>query len=203
MEPLLPERQYHIYNHVIGNDLLFKEEKNYFFYLEKYENHITPVAETFAYCLMPNHFHVLVQIKKEKDIISSFKKESLIKKYNALGLPVDKENFISLYVSKQFSNLFSSYAQAYNKMYKRMGSLFLKNFKRKHVASDDYFIKLINYIHNNPVKHGFVLKPEEWKFSSYNAIISDLPTLVERRKVIEVFGDLENFIFCHQKMINI
>ena len=203
MEPLIPEHQYHIYNHVIGNDLLFKEEKNYLYFLEKYKKHITPVAKTFAYCLMPNHFHVLVQIKKEKDIVRSFKKELSIKKYNALELPVEKENFISLYVSKQFSNLFSSYAQAYNKMYKRMGSLFLKNFKRKPVDTDDYFIKLINYIHNNPVRHGFVLKPEEWKFSSYNAIISDLPTLVERRKVIEVFGDVRNFIFCHQKMLDI
>ena len=203
MEPLIPERQYHIYNHVIGNDLLFKEEKNYFYFLEKFKRHITPVAETFAYCLMPNHFHVLVQIKKEKDIVSSFKKELLIKKYSALELPVDKENFISLYVSKQLSNLFSSYAQAYNKMYKRMGSLFLKNFKRKHVETNDYLIKLINYIHNNPVRHGFVMKPEEWKFSSYNAIISDLPTLVERRKVIEVFGNVENFIFCHQKMLDL
>ena len=202
MEPLLPERQYHIYNHVIGSDLLFKEEKNYFFFLEKYKKHITPVAETFAYCLMPNHFHVLVQIKKEEEIASLIKRETSIKKYNALELSVEKENFISLYVSKQFSNLFSSYAQAYNKVYKRMGSLFLKNFKRKPVEDKDYFVKMISYIHNNPVKHGFVLKPEHWKYSSYNAIVFNSPTLVERRKVIEVFGDVENFIFCHQGMID-
>ncbi len=203
MEPLIPERRYHIYNHVIGNDLLFKEEKNYIYFIEKYKKHITSVAETFAYCLMPNHFHILVQVKKEKDIISSFKKASTINKYNAFELPAEKENFISLYISKQFSNLFSSYAQSYNKMYKRMGSLFLKNFKRKPVDTDDYLKKLINYIHNNPVRHGFVLKPEEWKFSSYNTIISDLSTLVERRKVIEVFSDVDNFIFCHQKMLDI
>ena len=198
MEPLLPGRKYHIYNHVIGKEVLFKEEKNYYYFLEKYKKHITPVVDTYAFCLMPNHFHVVVRIKKEEEIIPLIKRKISIKKFNNLKQPIEKENFIALFVSKQFSNLFSSYAQAYNKVYNRMGSLFLKNFKRKPVESKDYFVKLISYIHNNPVKHRFVLKPEDWKFSSYNAIVSGSSTLVKRQEVIELFGSLENFIFCHK-----
>ncbi len=73
----------------------------------------------------------------------------------------------------------------------------MKNFKRKIVNDDDYLLKLINYIHLNPVSHNFVQKPEDWKYSSYNSILSKKPTLVKRGEIIELFGDEENFKFCH------
>ncbi len=197
MESLLPGCLYHIYNHSNGNELLFKNDNNYLFFLARYTKFISPVADTFVYCLMPNHFHVLVQIKNEADIILEFNGKKAQEKYDKLELQSEKEKFVSLYVSKQFSNLFSSYSQAFNKMYNRMGSLFMKNFKRKIVNDDDYLLKLINYIHLNPVSHNFVQKPEDWKYSSYNSILSKKPTLVKRGEVIELFGDVENFKFCH------
>ncbi len=193
MEPLLPECSYHIYNHSNGSDLLFKEDKNYLFFLEKYKKYISPVADTFAYCLMPNHFHVLIRIKKEKEIVLQLKGKRIS----------EKENLISLFVSKQFSNLFSSYSQAFNKMYDRRGSLFIKNFKRKQVEDDNYFLKLVNYIHLNPVTHGFVQEPEDWQFSSYNTILSGKPTLIKRDEVIALFDDLDNFKFCHLEPIEL
>ena len=200
MESLIPELSYHIYNHANGSDILFREEKNYFYFLERYKKFISPVADTFSYCLMPNHFHILVNIKKETEIVSAIDNSSVIKKYNSLPSANEKENFISLYVSKQFSNLFSSYTQAFNKMYGRMGSLFMKNFKRKQIQGENYFIELIKYIHLNPVKDGFVKKPEDWKFSSYNTILSNESTFVKRNEVIDLFGDVDNFKFCHLKL---
>ncbi|MFK5857452.1 MAG: hypothetical protein QM503_15085 [Bacteroidota bacterium] len=197
MDPLLPEQIYHIYNHSNGNDLLFKDDKNYVFFLARFRKFISPVADTFTYCLMPNHFHVIVQIKKEADIILEFNGKNAKEKYDKLELQSEKEKFVSLYVSKQFSNLFSSYTQAFNKMYDRMGSLFMKNFKRIRVDDDDYFLNLIKYIHLNPVSHNFAQKPEDWKYSSYNSILSSKSTLVKRSEVIDLFGDVENFRFCH------
>lgn len=198
MIPLLPGRTYHIYNHSNGDDLLFREGKNYIFFLEKYRKYIAPVADTFAYCLMPNHFHVLLRIKEPEEIVAAFHVRSY-DKYIGLTTGKEKEEFISLFASKQFSNLFSSYTQSFNKVYERRGSLFIKNFKRKQVEDEAYLKKLVNYIHFNPVRHGFVLKPEKWDFSSYKIILSDKPTWLNREEVIAWYDDMTNFKYSHRK----
>ena len=126
---------YHIYNHANGNENLFRNDENYSFFLQKWAKYIEPIADTYAYCLMPNHFHVLVKIKTEEELLWG---------KNLSGL-----------LSKQFSNLFNSYAKAYNKMYERKGSLFNRPFKSKLVSDDNYLTTLIYYIHHNPIHHGF------------------------------------------------
>uniref|UniRef100_UPI003217E9D0 hypothetical protein n=1 Tax=uncultured Draconibacterium sp. TaxID=1573823 RepID=UPI003217E9D0 len=204
MEPLLSEKYFHIYNHSIGNELIFREDKNYVFFLEKYKQYILPVADTMVFCLMPNHFHLLVRIKKSECIESLILESVKGKKdYTKLNRNEDKEDYQARFVSKQFSNFFSSYTQAYNLIYGRRGSLFMKNFKRKEIGDDDYFIRLVNYIHRNPVNHGFVNKPQEWKYSSYNAIISDKVTLVKRAEVLEWFGGLGNFMYNHLRSMEL
>ena len=62
------DKYYHIFNHAVSNNNLFKNDGNYNFFLKKYAKYIFPIADTFAYCLMPNHFHFAVRIKKEKEI---------------------------------------------------------------------------------------------------------------------------------------
>src|SRR5690554_1635491 len=172
---------YHIYNHANGNENLFREEKNYSFFLQKYELHINPIAETIAWCLMPNHFHLLVKIKSEEEINSTFPKFRTLEKFD------DKTNFIS----KQFANFFSSYTQSFNKVYNRRGSLFLKNFKRKEIIDESYLRNLVLYIHLNPVHHGFTDRVQQWKWTSYdNFMIGDLSTLL--------FGDAENYQWLHK-----
>lgn len=197
MEPLIPGYYYHIYNHSIGNENLFKEEKNYIFFLQKCKKHVIPVADICVYCIMPNHFHILIQIKNEDDILHLFADSLSWSKVLQTASISSKEEYISKYVSKQFSNLFSAYTQAYNGLYTRKGSLFIKNFKRKRIDDENYFIRLINYIHFNPVTHGFVNKPSQWKYSSYNAIVSKKPTQIKREQVLQWFGGLANFMYCH------
>jgi REP element-mobilizing transposase RayT len=133
---------------------------------------------------MPNHFHFLLRIKEKEKLMM---------------LP-DFPKFRTLenLISKRFSHYFSSYTQAFNKQEKRKGSLFIKNFKRSPVTDKKYLQKLVHYIHYNPVEAGLASKPQEWKYSSYNAILSSRPTLVLKEEVIEWFGDLENFIYCHK-----
>ena len=60
---LEPENYYHIYNRANGSEKLFLNEGNYLYFLQKYNFYISPIADTFAYCLMPNHFHFLVRVK--------------------------------------------------------------------------------------------------------------------------------------------
>ncbi|NNJ12539.1 hypothetical protein EKD04_019625 [Chloroflexales bacterium ZM16-3] len=63
--PLLPGRYYHIFNRGNNRENLFHEERNYVYFLRLYKSHIEPVAETFAYCLLPNHFHLLMRVRPD------------------------------------------------------------------------------------------------------------------------------------------
>ena len=67
-EVLETDSFYHIYNRANGNEKLFVNAGNYEYFLKRYDYYITPIADTFAYCLMPNHFHFLARIKNDKEI---------------------------------------------------------------------------------------------------------------------------------------
>ena len=67
---------------------------------------------------------------------------------------------IHKYVMQKVSNFFNGYAKAYNIRFERKGILFVDYTKRFLVDYDDYFTSVINYIHQNPVHHGFVSKFE-------------------------------------------
>ena len=58
---------YHIYNRGNNREDLFREERNYRYFMSLYVKYIEPIADTFAYCLLKNHFHVLVRIKDAAD----------------------------------------------------------------------------------------------------------------------------------------
>jgi hypothetical protein len=133
MQPLQPGTTYHIYNHANGFEGIFRTDENFGFFLRKYRQHISPIAETYAYCLMPNHFHLVVRIRRREVIeklsetssnfySSNFSKVSNFGKVNN---PNELSKIIELFLSKQFSNFFSSYTQAFNRMYSRQGSLFI------------------------------------------------------------------------------
>jgi len=216
---LIFEKYYHIYNHANGDENLFREQKNYEYFLEKYKQHISPIAETIAWCLMPNHFHLLVKIKTEEEIVAAFsstnppstfppltfpkfqtleklglEKFKRLEKFKKLDTLETKSNFLS----KQFANFFSSYTQSFNKVYGRRGSLFLKNFKRKEIVDENYLLNLILYIHLNPIKHGFTNKVLDWKWHSY----ASFPFVYEEEFRM-LFGDKENYENIHHgKQVN-
>jgi len=192
--PLEPDKYYHIYNHAVAKDNLFVKEANYHFFLKKYTQYILPVADTFAYCLMPNHFHFAVLIKDRNDIESIMR---TLPKFQTLA-KLNIEN----YVSKQFSNLFSSYSQAFNKQQNRRGTLFEKPFKRSHIDSDKYFRNMIPYIHFNPVHHGFVKDLRDWPYSSFESFFTDKTTNIKRNEVINWFDDKENFLHHHHRSVD-
>jgi REP element-mobilizing transposase RayT len=184
MEALETGQYYHIYNHANGDDNLFRETKNYQFFLQKYQNHINPIAETIAWCLMPNHFHLLVKIKDEVSLERDFPKFRTLE-----NLSIEERHLkLSYLLSKQFSNFFSSYSQSFNKVYQRRGSLFLKNFKRKLINNQSYLYQLIIYIHTNPIKHSFTSNLLDWEWSSYSTFSQNYPLLIT-----ELFGEESNY----------
>jgi REP element-mobilizing transposase RayT len=183
--PLIEGNYYHIYNRGINSSDLFFENENYLHFLKLYDKYVTPIAETFAWCLLKNHFHLLVYIKEQNEIDSELLFYSTVEKPKSIN------------ASKQFSNLFNAYTQAINKRHHRTGSLFEKNFKRKLITNEKYFQNMIFYIHKNPVKHGFVDKIFDYPWSSYLSVLSDKPTKLQRKKVINVFEDVANFKYYH------
>jgi REP element-mobilizing transposase RayT len=194
---LHPDHFYHIYNHANGNENLFREEKNYYFFLKKANLYLTPYLRIYAYCLMPNHFHLLISVKSETDIKALFATSG---KYNKLS-ETEQNNYIYKKISKSFANLCSSYTQAVNKVYQRRGSLFMPNFKSNPVEQDLHFCTLVHYIHANPVHHRFISDLGKWKFSSYNSFLVEKETALEREYVLSMFGGKTGFLKYHSQSI--
>ncbi len=63
-----PDTMFHIFNRGINGAKVFFEEKNYYYFLQKYARYVHPYVETFAYCLLDNHFHMLVSVRTEEQL---------------------------------------------------------------------------------------------------------------------------------------
>ena len=168
MQSLEKGKFYHIYHRGINSGILFKETSNYEHFLKLHDIHIEPMAKTHAWCLMKNHFHFLTGVKMVEEITT--------------------ENKIQ--PSQSFFNLFNAYTKAFNKKCNRHGALFERPFRRKSIENDNYFKNLFAYIHNNPVHHNICEHPITF--------LSDKPTKLKRKGVIEIFEDSENFKYIHQ-----
>lgn len=215
MQPLQPDTSYHIFNHANGFENIFRKEDNFYFFLEKYRLYISPIAETYAYCLMPNHFHLVVRIRKREVLeainfskVNRFSpKESQIGKDNSQSksknfgkvfVDTISDSDLEKYISKQFANLFSSYTQAFNKVYGRMGSLFIKNFKREPITDKVHFLNAVVYTHRNPVHHRFCKHFDEWPYSSYLDVINGDHSKIETVRLLKMTGGLNGFLRIHQ-----
>ena len=208
---LLFNTYYHIYNRGTNRENIFIQERNFEYFLNLYAKHIDPVAETFAYCLLRNHFHILVRIKSEQEILAAIKTLRVSCDNNRHGEPgspaiqVDgqpEKPLGSGYPSKQFSNFFNAYAKAINKAYGRTGSLFQHPFGRIQVTSGRQFWNAIAYIHQNPQIHKFVEDFREWKWSSYGSILDERPTRLQRDTVLEWFGGKQQYLDLHAEMVS-
>jgi len=175
-------RYYHIYNRGNNRENIFTEERNYRYFLKLYAEHIEPVADTYTYCLLRNHFHLLVRIK-DASHLTGLQDLSGVRR-----LP-----------SQHFSNLFNAYSKAFNKAYKRSGALFQRPFGRIEVTSETYFARLVIYIHQNPQKHGLVADFRQWPYSSYHTLLAAKPTHLKRDEVLAWFGDADNLVVMHQQ----
>ena len=188
---------YHIYNHAVGGRDLFRCADNYDYFLSLYDKYITSIADTYAWCLMPNHFHLLVRIKEEADVV----KLHLTGFQNLSGVNNDVEKIKPLH--QYFSNLFNAYTKAYNKYNETRGALFERPFKRKLIDDESYLKQVLLYIHNNPVHHGFCEHPMEYPWSSYLSCVSVKPTKLHREEVVGWFDDEANFKYMHDRKVEI
>lgn len=181
---LQPDQFFHIYNRGINGSPVFFEEKNYRYFLQQYTKYVFPFVQTYAYCLLENHYHLLIKVRSEESL------DLHLKKY--------PNKPFSWYVSNAFSSFLQSYTRAVNKMYDRTGPLFEKPFKRIQVTNDSYFSALITYIHRNPEKHGIVHDFRKYAHSSYHTHLGNGETKLERSEVLEWFGDEKSYSKFHE-----
>jgi len=187
---------YHIYTQGNNQQKIFYSQENYLFFLRKIRTHIHPFTEILAYCLMPNHFHLLI-VANEKTVLT---KEVAKKQKNIL--------------SENIRIMLSSYTQAINKQEGFSGSLFRQNIKIKKLNKDEFLISTqkqfyhndiltcLNYIHQNPVQADLVEKPEHWGFSSFQDYIGKRNGTLCNKELTFQLADIDVNTILQQSNIN-
>ncbi|MCU0430980.1 MAG: hypothetical protein MUF42_13530 [Cytophagaceae bacterium] len=193
--PFLPDTVYHVYSHANGSDNLFRTQQDYDDFMKRYGKYIYPVAETYAYCLMPNHFHLMIRIRSLTNLVEYAR----LKKKDAWDVIENPSAFIS----QQFSNMLNSYSKSFNIRYERIGSLFQSNVRRKEIANDDYFARLIAYIHYNPIHHSFCRNLLDWSYSSIHAYVLNKSTKIDWRYLMNGVGNKDELIHFHKELLRL
>jgi REP element-mobilizing transposase RayT len=168
-----PGVSYHLYNRGVNRQEIFFENRNYMYFLFNIERYLLPAADLLGYCLMPNHYHLLIYIPETSEVLTTSEVTSTSE------------------VSKAMMRLSVSYTKTINFHYDRVGPLFQGAFQAKTVDTDVYLSHLLGYIHLNPVTSGLVDSPEEWIYSSYHDYLDLDPFKLVHRKSFE---GLEAFI---------
>ena len=183
-----PEKFYHIWNRGNNRENLFYTAANYEYFLRMYAEMLDPVVETYAFCLLPNHFHLLIRTKTFPRSIEVSPSGETSKKANP--------------VSQAFQRLFTAYSQAINVQQHRTGSLFQKPFKRLEVKSTIQLTNLVYYIHTNPQRHQIIDDFRQYPWSSYERILLTRPSKLRKEEVIAWFKNKENYLNYHAKNID-
>lgn len=129
---------YHVYNRGVAKSNIFRNDEDYAYMLYLFQRHLSRKTSTdkigraiknfsgeidlIAFCLMPNHYHLMVYLKEEAGL------EHLMR------------------------SVMTSYSMYFNKKYQRVGSLFQNHFLASRITRDDYFWHISRYIHLNPVE---------------------------------------------------
>jgi REP element-mobilizing transposase RayT len=157
---------YHLYNRGAGRQDIFLETDNYHFVLRKIKKYAAQFEITvIAYCLMPNHYHLLV--RQNADTPAGL-------------LP---------------QHVCNSYTKAYNQRYQRSGTLFEGRYEAILIQQESHLLHLCRYIHLNPVKAGLVAHPAAWDYSNYLEWIDQRPgTIIDRHFVQAYFPQPPQYI---------
>lgn len=198
LAPFYPEKSYHIFNRTNNKELLFHSDENKRHFLKEYNTRLGYLLDTYAWSLLPNHFHLEVKMRPEefsKDWLYGIPKKNrtLTESQYLLGeLPYDT------LVHRAFRRFFQSYAMAKNIERKRNGNLFSRPFRCTEIENDDHFKKVMLYIHTNPIKHGISKDLNDYTWTSWHDYKANtLPPSI-RNEVYKMFGNKQAFFAAHE-----
>lgn len=194
---------YHVYNRGNNREDLYYTPGNYHYFMEKYFKYFSDWVDTYVYCLLPNHFHLMIKVKSVEDMMVTAGERSRTRARVDFPSLQDLESLAPhVVISELFRRFFMAYAKAINKQQDRVGSLFQKNFKRRAVNSSDYFTNLIYYIHTNPRLHGLCNDFRDWPYSSYQTMMLYNNTRLQRQLVLDWFGSKELYEASHLQYLD-
>ena len=171
---LIEGEVYHVFNRGNNKQPIFLRPENYQYFLFGVEKHLNPVCDILAWCLMPNHFHLLIHANTNSTSI------------------IENGGFKRQRFSQGIKQLLSSYTKAINKQEKRTGSLFQQNTKAICVTSGHHHVETVfHYIHQNPLKAGLVQKMEDWEHSSFRIYMDLLESTLCNKNIMAKYIDLD------------
>lgn len=202
LAPLVPDSFYHVYNRTNNKETLFLDEEDHHRFLNAYAFYISPVAQTYAYCLLPNHFHFLIKVRPLEDVLSYLRngnEPAATRPQKRILTQLISNNSVCYALQIQFLRLFTSYSMFFNRKWNRKGNLFYRRFKRLPIQSGAHLSRLIFYIHANPQKHGVEEDFLSYNWSSYHGLLLPNHHFLENKAVMEWFGGRSEFILFHKE----
>jgi len=192
--PLEAGKYYHIFNRGINSQPIFFETANYKYFLVKLGDYFSDFLVIHAFILLRNHFHLLVEIKEERKIREVI---AFGDKYAKLREHLNKS--VSAFLSRQFQSFFICYTNSINKYTGRHGGLFETPYRRKEIATDEYYRNVMYYIHRNMHHHNLPFDYRDYTWSSYSRILEQRPSKLPKERIIKTFDNAENFVSFHEQ----
>ncbi len=179
---------YHIFNRGNNSRKIFFNHDNYIYFLQKLRKHIIPYCDILAWCLMPNHFHLMVSVKYTILDIGIEKQLALSDRMTS-SHPITRSIKIPRTLNNSIGIMLRSYTRAIQKQENTTGSLFQSKTKAEcincpkgitpawfqsafgaiistSIPELEYPKLCFEYIHNNPVSAGLVNELLNWEYSS-------------------------------------
>jgi len=170
---------YHVFNRASGKQLLYKEVQNYYYFLNRLHFYLGDYVYIHARCLIPNHFHLLIEIKEEEDMPS---------------LPKNPD--IHEIITKKFKNFFLSYSMSYKIMFNQSSNVFAQKYKHSRLYTDADIRQILLYIHRNP-KHHNLGDWQNYRWSSYNEILYANSKSKKAMLILDLFEGREGYKKAH------
>jgi REP element-mobilizing transposase RayT len=185
------ENLYHIFNRGVDRRNIFSDQQHYLTFFELYARHVHPVADTYAYCLLPNHFHLMVRIKSEVELVESVPGVESLGGTTLMSIP-----------TQAFSNFFSDYSRALHNEPGQTANLFQHLYGCIPITDDRQYMNVVLFIHQNPQRHRLCADFRNWEFSSFKILLSKEATFMERETVLGWFGKRATYEAVHGMILN-
>jgi putative transposase len=201
--PFFCDQCYHLVFKSIDGLLLFKNDNNRVFFLEKFAFYTQSIFICFAWCQLDNHVHFIVRTPSRLSLQQSILELAELEKSIAMRkflLDPMNDLLIDELIERQVNRFMIAYTNSFNKMFNRTGSLF-QSFRRSNISSEAHLQQAIIYVHANAQKHGLIEDYQLYPHASFNGILRNKPSFVDSKAVLRFFGGLANFSEQHQAQV--
>jgi REP element-mobilizing transposase RayT len=176
---------YHVFNRGNNRQVIFPQKRNYTFFLSKLKSIVGDYCHIVAYCLMPNHFHMMLYLDEA-----------------STGLGIKSKPLLQV-LEQKLGTLQSSYTRAINNQENKTGSLFQSKIKVIELKMD-HAITCFHYIHQNPLKANLAKDFADWPYSSFQEY-SNLTEGVCNKEIafdfLEIPQDSSSFVKLSQEVV--